>query len=87
MSYGPRGHGLQVPTGRDARLSLISLGTLKMARVAGQVTAIQTGLLDGLLEPYTGGQKLQTFFLIVMIFLLKEEHPDWFDPIEDEICL
>ena len=34
-----------------------------MSRVAGQVTAIQTGLLDGLLEPYTGGQKLQTFFL------------------------
>ena len=29
--------------------------------MAGQVTAIQTGLLDGLLEPYTGRQKLQTF--------------------------
>ena len=24
----------------------------------------QTGLLDGLLEPYTGGQKLQTFFFL-----------------------
>ena len=23
--------------------------------------------------------------MIVMIFLLKEEHPDWFDPIEDEV--
>ena len=32
-----------------------------MSRVAGQVTAIQTGLLDGLLEPYTAGQKLQTY--------------------------
>ena len=48
----------QVPTRWDARLSLISLGSPKMLRVAGQVTAIQTGLLDGLLEPYTGGQKL-----------------------------
>ena len=23
--------------------------------------------------------------MIVMIFLLKKEHPDWFDPIEDEV--
>ena len=23
--------------------------------------------------------------MIVMIFLLKEEHPDWFDPIKDEV--
>ena len=36
-----------------------------MSMVAGQVTAIQTGLLVGLLEPYTDGQKLQTFFYLL----------------------
>ena len=45
-----------------------------MSRVAGQVTAIQTGLLDGLLEPYTGGQKLQT---------LEKRNPNEFDKMKN----
>ena len=66
---------MQVPTGWDSRLSQISLGSLKMLRVAGQVTAIQTGPLVGLLEPYTGGQKLQNFLKGNLVAYSDKEEP------------